>query len=51
MGNSSVDVILMDKIIPDVAELQPDPDYWYNNCAEWYYDLRRLSASLPGWDT
>jgi hypothetical protein len=51
LGNSSVDVMLMDKIIPDVAELQPDPDYWYNNCAEWYYDLDRLSASLPGWDS
>jgi hypothetical protein len=43
--------MLMDNIIPDVAELQPDPDYWYNNCAEWYYDLDRLSANLPGWDT
>jgi len=51
LGSSSVDVMLMDKIIPDVAELQPDPDYWYNNCAEWYYDLDRLSANLPGWDT
>ena len=51
LGNSSVDVMLMDNIIPDVAELQPDPDYWYNNCAEWYYDLDRLSANLPGWDT
>ena len=51
LGNGSVDVMLMDNIIPDVAELQPDPDFWYNNCAEWYYDLRRLSASLPGWDS
>lgn len=49
-GERSVEVMLFDKIIPEVAELQPDPDYWYNNCAEWYYDLRSLSASLPGWD-
>jgi hypothetical protein len=28
-----------------------DPEYRYNNCAEWYYDLDRLSANLPGWDT
>lgn len=51
LGHSEVEVVLIDKIIPDVAELQPDPDYWYNNCAEWYYDLDRLSANLPGWDS
>ena len=51
LGQNSVEVMLFDKIIPEVAELQPDPDYWYNNCAEWYYDLDRLSANLPGWDT
>jgi hypothetical protein len=51
LGQISVEVMLFDKIIPEVAELQPDPDYWYNNCAEWYYDLDRLSANLPGWDT
>jgi len=49
-GDSGVEVVLMDKIIPDVAELQPNADFWYNNCAEWYYDIESLSASLPGWD-
>jgi hypothetical protein len=49
-GTLEIDVMLLDRIVADVAALQPDPDYWYNNCAEWYYDLRRLSASLPGWD-
>ena len=49
-GTGSIEVVLMDHIIPDVAELQPDPDYFYNNCAEWYYDLESLAANQPGWD-
>lgn len=49
-GLQSMDVVRIDHIIPDVAELQPDPDYWYNNCAEWYYDLSSLSANQPGWN-
>jgi hypothetical protein len=49
-GVRQLEVVLLDKIIPGVAELQPDPNFWYNNCAEWRYDMRRISASLPGWD-
>jgi hypothetical protein len=49
-GIAEIDVMEIDHIIPDVAELQPDPDFWYNNCAEWYYDIRSISASQNGWD-
>jgi hypothetical protein len=49
-GVADMDVLELDKVIPDVPELQPDANFWYNNCAEWLYDLRSLSASLPGWD-
>ncbi len=49
-GAGAIEVVLMDHIIPDVAELQPDPNYFYNNCAEWYYDLESLAANQPGWD-
>jgi hypothetical protein len=49
-GIVEIDVMEIDHIIPDVTELKPDPDFWYNNCAEWYYDLRRISASQGGWD-
>jgi hypothetical protein len=49
-GAGEIEVILIDHIIPDVAELQPDPDYFYNNCAEWYYDIQLLAANQPGWD-
>lgn len=49
-GAGEIEVILIDHIIPDVAELQPDPDFFYNNCAEWYYDIQLLAANQPGWD-
>ena len=49
-GSGEIEVVLIDHIIPDVAELQPDPDFYYNNCAEWYYDVRTLAANQPGWD-
>ncbi len=49
-GSGEIEVVLIDHIIPDVAELQPDPDYFYNNCAEWYYDIQTLAANQPGWD-
>ena len=49
-GAGAIEVVLMDHIIPDVAELQPDPNYFYNNCAEWYYDIQSLAANQSGWD-
>ncbi|GMR10847.1 MAG: hypothetical protein BMS9Abin28_1671 [Anaerolineae bacterium] len=49
-GAAEIEVVLIDHIIPDVAELQPDPNYFYNNCAEWYYDIQSLAANQPGWD-
>ena len=49
-GDGKIEVVLIDHIIPDVAELQPDPDFFYNNCAEWYYDIQQLAANQPGWD-
>ena len=49
-GAGEIEVVLIDHIIPDVAELAPDPNYFYNNCAEWYYDIQSLAANQPGWD-
>ena len=49
-GEGEVEVVLIDHIIPDLAELAPDPDFFYNNCAEWYYDIQSLAANQPGWD-
>ena len=49
-GAGEIEVMLIDHIVPDVAELQPDPDFFYNNCAEWYYDIQQLAANQPGWD-
>jgi len=50
LGAREIEVVLIDHIIPDVAELAPDPNFYYNNCAEWYYDIRSLAANQPGWD-
>ncbi len=44
-----VHVIELDRLITDVSELSPDPDYWYNNCAEMYYGVDRIFADQPGW--
>ena len=49
-GAGEIEVVLIDHIIPEVAELAPDPNYFYNNCAEWYYDIQSLAANQPGWD-
>lgn len=49
-GVRSLEVVQLDHIIPNVAELSPDPDFWYNNCAEWYYGIDSLAANQPGWD-
>jgi len=50
LGLNDLDVVQIDHIIPDVAELSPDPDYWYNNCAEIMYGVQSISANQPGWD-
>jgi hypothetical protein len=48
---SNVKVVKIDHIIPDVADLSPDPRNWYNGCAAMYYGVTAISATLPGWDT
>jgi hypothetical protein len=50
LGQFEIDVMQLDHIIPGVAELSADPQFWYNNCAEDYYDMQSISAGLPGWD-
>lgn len=45
-----VDVVFLDRVIHDVAELQHSENFWYNNCAEWYYDMFAIRANQPGWD-
>jgi len=40
----------LDSLIKDIAELSPNPDYWYNNCAEMYYGVNAIIADQPGWD-
>lgn len=49
-GIKAVEVIEIDHIIPRVGDLSPDPDAWYNNCAEMYYGFDSISANQPGWD-
>ena len=44
-----VHVVELDSIVNDIAELSPDPDYWYNNCAEMYYGIDAIYADQPGW--
>jgi len=44
-----IHVIQLDHVINDVGELSPDPDYWYNNCAEMYYGIDEIYADQPGW--
>ncbi|MCX8024931.1 MAG: hypothetical protein N3A60_06990 [Thermanaerothrix sp.] len=46
----NVQVIQIDHIIPNVGDLSPDPEYWYNRCASIYYGVKSISAGLPGWD-
>jgi hypothetical protein len=36
--------------LPDIGELDPDPGYWYNQCAAGYYGVDTISANQPGWD-
>lgn len=45
-----IDVVEIDKIIPDIGELNANPDAFYNNCAEMYYGMEQIRATLPGWD-
>lgn len=48
-NESSVHVIELDNLITDVTELTPDPGFWYNNCAEMYYEIDAIYADQPGW--
>jgi hypothetical protein len=49
-GLFDLEVVQLDHLIPGVGDLSPDNGSWYNNCAEEYYDVDAISASLPGWD-
>lgn len=48
-NKNEIHVIELDHVISDVGELSPDPDYWYNNCAEMYYGIDKIYADQPGW--
>jgi hypothetical protein len=43
-GTSTVQVVVLDHIIPHVGDLGPDPTAWYNSCAAGYYGLSSLST-------
>jgi hypothetical protein len=49
-GESSVEVMVLDHPIPNLAELGADPNSAYNQCAEEYYGIPVINADLPGWD-
>lgn len=49
-GITEIEVMKLDHVIGDVGELSDDPNYWYNNCAEWYYQMKEIKANQPGWD-
>ncbi len=49
-GYSEVHVVQIDHVIPNVAELSPDAEHWYTNCAEMYYGVRAIYADQGGWD-
>jgi hypothetical protein len=46
-----VQVMKIDHIIPNVAELSENADFWYNVCAAGYYGVQSIRADLPGWDS
>jgi len=46
-GQIKVEVVELDHPIPWVGELQPDPRFWYNQCAATYYDLAEIRAVFP----
>ena len=49
-GLSSVEVMVLDHPIPNLAELGPDPNSAYNQCAQEYYGIPMIIADQPGWD-
>jgi hypothetical protein len=49
-GETSIEVMVLDHPIPNLAELGADPDSAYNQCAEEYYGIPAIIANLPGWD-
>jgi len=49
-GQTVVQVMEIDHIIPGISELGADPFFWYNMCAARYYGIERIYANQPGWD-
>jgi hypothetical protein len=49
-GIRDVNVIQIDHVIYDVAELSANPLDVYNECAAVYYGVNSITADLPGWD-
>jgi len=49
-GLRQVEVMVLDHIIPRVAELNTQPGNWYNGCAATAYGMDSILATLPGWD-
>jgi hypothetical protein len=49
LGVKDIEVMQIGSIIPRVGGLSPNPDHWYNNCAEMYYGMLSISANKPGW--
>jgi hypothetical protein len=49
-GVKDIEVVRLGTIIPRVGDLSPNPDHWYNNCAEMYYGLTSIRAVIPGSD-
>lgn len=50
-GEASIRVMELDHPIPGLAELGPNPNAAYNQCAQEYYGIPEINANLPGWDT
>jgi hypothetical protein len=49
-GVRDVEVVQIDHVINDVAELSANPLDGYNQCAAVYYGVNSITADLPGWD-
>lgn len=49
-GESSVEVMVLDHPIPNLAELGANPNSAYNQCAEEYYGIPEIIADQPGWE-
>jgi hypothetical protein len=49
-GGKDIEVEQLRTIIPRVGDLSPNPDHWYNNCAEMYYGMSSIRAVKPDSD-